>query len=101
MRPIWSNCWLIGLRIHLRRYRRWARAGYPKGRAPQLRIPPSRSKPHFVPHMQVWGHGPAIEFVPRERKDVPVWLVWTRLLFRGRLRRADFPHTEPSQHGDL
>jgi hypothetical protein len=82
-----SNCWIVGLIAYRRRYRRWARAGF-AGSSPWLRLVPSESLPHWVPHMQLWQRGRGVEFVPLVRRSVAPWLVWTRLLFRGRVRRV-------------
>jgi hypothetical protein len=97
-----SNCWVEGLREFRWRYRWWAAEGYPRASRPWIRLQPSKSRPHWVLHMVVGGaRMPAIEFVPLVRRDVPAWLVWTRALFRGRHRPADFPNTEPKAPDDL
>ena len=105
-----SNCLAQGEREYQRRLKLWRAAGRPKGLNPWMRLQPSKSQPDWVRHVVVGGWTePAVEFVPLHRKDVPGWLAWTRIWFRGRHRTAaalaphpgDYPNTEPSQHGDL
>ncbi|HMM52279.1 MAG TPA: hypothetical protein PKD87_11765 [Burkholderiaceae bacterium] len=53
---------------------------------------PSRSRPWWSMHWQVIHHDGTSwvreEYVPDERADVPWWLVWTRIVFRGHVERA-------------
>jgi hypothetical protein len=97
-----SNCLAFAWREYRRRYAEWQAAGMPPALHPWLQGRPSKSAPHEVLHWTVGGWLDApLEFVPLERRDVPWWLAWTRLVFRGRVRRADFPNTEPSDHAPL
>lgn len=98
----YSNCMVFAWREYWRRYDLWVDAGMPRHQRPRLVGVPSRSAPHEVIHWQVWGWtDPPLEFVPVQRRDVSWWMAWTRLFFQGRIRPADFPATEPSQHGQL
>ena len=84
----WSNCWAWAVPEYIRRLRAWMGAGMPSDDQPRIVVLPSISRPRWVPHCQVHGFGPAQEFVPVVRRDLPGWLVWTRILFLGHVREV-------------
>ena len=97
-----SNCQIYAWREFTRRHAIWRKAGRPRGERPWIKQMPSNLEPHWIPHAQVGGAGlPTLEFVPLDTSPLPWWLAWTALLFRGRVRPAEFPITQPSQHGAL
>jgi hypothetical protein len=97
-----SNCQLYAWREYWRRYVMWEAAGCPKGQGPWLHMRPSKLRPRWAVHAQVGGGGlPTMEFVPVDHVDLPWWRAWQVLLFRGRVRPADFPTTVPTDHQPL
>ena len=86
-----SNCLLWSARRFARLLAQWLRDGRPAHR-PRWSVMPSRSRPWWSMHWQVIHHDGTSwvreEFVPAERVDVPWWLVWTRIVFRGHVERA-------------
>lgn len=90
-----SNCLIWALWTYAVRLRAWVRCGMPKGGEPYLVIRPSRFRPRWVPHFLVGeldresGVMDLDSYKPIAGKDVSGWLVWLRLLFRGRVERGD------------
>lgn len=92
--PRWSNCWAWGLVEFARLHAAWRRAGMPKGLEPFLMLRPSRSRPRLIPHLLVGVNSPDLDlpvrsYTPLHRRDVPWWLAWTRLAFRGQVTSGD------------
>lgn len=91
-----SNCLIWALWNYVGKVRTWARSGMPKGQEPYLVLRPSRFRPRWVPHFLVGkldkdtGAMDLESFKPVAGKDVPVWLVWLKVLFVGRVERGDF-----------
>lgn len=83
-----SNCFIWAVGEYCSRYAAWAADGMPADDKPRLVAQPSISQPHWLPHWQVHGFGPALEFVPVARRDLPWWMLWTRIVFDGAVRRV-------------
>ncbi len=97
-----GNCRIYARREYRRRMRLWLAAGKPKHLKPWIKRSPSILAPPCVQHEQVGGMGePSMEFVPLDARRLPWWKLPVVLLFHGRVRPAEFPHTQPSEHGDL
>ena len=86
-----SNCLIWSAWRFSQLLAQWLRDGRPAHR-PRWSVMPSRSRPWWSMHWQVIHHDGTSwvreEFVPDERADVPWWLVWTRIVFRGHVERA-------------
>ena len=87
-----SNCLLWSARRYAGLVLAWLRAGRPDQR-PVWRLMPSRSRPWWSMHWQVefteGGRRWIEEFVPVDRRDIPWWLILTRLMFVGRVERRE------------
>lgn len=100
---MWNNCFIWAHWYYFQLKREWRRQGKPLERVPCIHSRPSRSHPNDVPH---WIAGwwcyrtstleEARSFVPDKRHDVPWYLVWTRLFFKGHIKEGDNPSLSPS-----
>jgi hypothetical protein len=95
---MWSNCYLWARWQYRLRLRAWKRAGRPAGREPYFVERASRSEPRQVPHFlvgEIVDHESGVmaleSFKPVAPRNVPWYMVWTRLLFRGRVCKGDAP----------
>jgi hypothetical protein len=89
------NCWTWAGQEWWRRMRAWMAEGMPQGREPYILWRYGRSKPPEVTHALVGdldrdsGVMGLDSYKPDDPHDVPVWLAWTRLRFKGRVVRGD------------
>lgn len=93
-----SNCIIWALWTYAARLRAWIRDGMPEQREPYLMVRPSRFRPRWVPHVLVaqWDSTFGLRvhsYKPINGREVPWYLAWTRLLFRGREEEGDWPDT--------
>lgn len=91
-----SNCYLWARSRYRELESAWIKAGRPAGQEPYILRRPSRSEPRSVPHFLVGrrDHTGVMElesFKPDEPKNVPWYMAWSRLLFRGSVHRGDAP----------
>ncbi len=97
-----NNCFFWAHWHFAKLWREWVRLGRPKDRVPCIQIRPSRSRPHGAAHHIVgWWHYESMSlqdarsFVPDNRHDVPWYLVWTRIAFKGHVKSGDNPSIPP------
>lgn len=97
-----NNCFIWAHWQHIRMCCEWDRAGQPGPWEPAITRRPSRRFTRLVGHWKVsWEHAHTGErrdvrgFVPIHPVDVPWYLAWTRLLFRGRVKHGDAPSIPP------
>lgn len=93
-----SNCLIWGLWAYAVQLRAWVRAGMPKGREPYLLVRPSRLRPRWLPHVlvgQMDGEGRMRmrSYVPVSGADLPWFLAWLGLLFKGHEVEGDWQDT--------
>ena len=99
---MYSNCLFWAHWEFAKLMREWRRLGRPAERVPSMHVRPSRSRPEQALHHIVgwWCYRTmtlqdARSFVPDHRHDVPLWLIWTRVLFRGHVKHGDNPSVPP------
>ena len=99
---MWSNCFLWAHWRERQLWREWERRGRPLHMVPCIQRRPSRSRPYWTRHWVVgwWCYqtrqlADVEAFVPDHRRQVPWWLAWTRLVFKGHVKRGDDPSPQP------
>lgn len=99
---MWANCFVWAHWRYMILCREWIALGRPIERVPALLARPSRSVPWWAGHWIAGWWLPfegvleeVTSFVPHERRNVPWWMAWTRLLFKGRVKKTDAPSNYP------
>ena len=102
---MWSNCFLWAHWRERELWRQWEAAGCPVDRVPAILRRAGRSRPfwtrHWVVGWWIFATHTLVEvesFVPDERREVPWYLAWTRLIFKGHIKRGDVPSKPPEEH---
>lgn len=97
-----NNCFFWAWWRFAKLWREWVRLGRPVNRVPSLHVRSSRSNPEQALHHIVgwWCYETmtlqdAQSFVPDNRHDVPWYLVWTRIAFKGHVKSGDNPSLPP------
>ena len=99
----WNNCFVWAHWRERQLWAQWEAAGCPVDRVPCIQRRPSRAYPAWVRHWVVgwWrfesGTLEDVEsVVPDHPVDVPWYMTWTRLIFRGHVKRGDNPSLPPA-----
>lgn len=97
-----NNCFFWAHWRYFQLLREWKRQGRPVERVPSICARPSRSRPNEVLHWIVgwWCYETltlqdAQSFVPDHPRDVPAWLAWARISFKGHVKSGDNPSLPP------